>query len=274
MKAVKAVSLSFSVLFVLLAPVALSQETAEGSPAEAYGRFRRWMTEQPRDTPSAQMRAGYLSHLKSQGLSDADIESEIALLDAGGDRAEIEMWNRVLTAEEPFFNTDPNAFLERMVARWKPGKALDVGMGQGRNAVFLAQEGWDVTGFDPADKAVALAHELAGKAGVEIKTFVQTDEEFDFGTEKWDLIVLSYVSARSLVDEVVRSLAPGGLVVLEAFHEDATEGRSIGGAVVYENNELLGLFSELRIIRYEDEMAIADFGQQNVRVVRMAAIKD
>ena len=48
---------------------------------------------------------------------------------------------------------------------------------------------------------------------------------------------------------------------------------SIGPGVVYDNNELLELFSDLRITRYEDEMAVADFGQENVRVVRLAAMK-
>ena len=61
---------------------------------------------------------------------------------------------------------------------------------------------------------------------------------------------------------------------MEAFHHDATEGRSIGRGVVYESNELLELFSDLRVIRYEDEMAVADFGQETMRVVRLAAVKD
>ncbi len=273
MKSINA-TIPFLLLFALGGPASLSQESAERTPVQAYSLFRLWMTEQPRDTPREQMRSSYKAHLESQGLSEDEIEAEIRLLEAGGDRAEIEMWNRILTAEEPRFNTRPNAFLERMVEGWQPGRALDVGMGQGRNAIFLAQEGWQVTGFDPADKAVALADELAAKAGVEIQTVVQTADEFDFGTDQWDLIVLSYVSARSLVDEVVRSLALGGRVVLEAFHHDATEGRSIGRGVVYESNELLELFSDLRVIRYEDEMAVADFGQETMRVVRLAAVKD
>ena len=272
MKRTAAFTLSFLLLFALAATPALSQQS-EHTPAQAYERFRQWMTQQPRDTPREQMRQGYMDHLEGQGLGEEEIRSEVALLDEGGDRQEIEMWNQILTAENPRFNTDPNAFLERMVEGWEPGSALDVGMGQGRNAVFLAQEGWEVTGFDPAERAVALAQELAGSAGVKIETYIQTDDEFEFGTDKWDLIVLSYVSARPLIGKVVRSLAPGGRVVLEAFHQDATEGASIGQGVVYDSNELLELFSDLRIIRYEDEMAVADFGQQNVRVVRLAAMK-
>src|SRR5260370_4164095 len=50
------------------------------------------------------------------------------------------------------FSRNPNGFLVEMTRQRKPGRALDVGMGQGRNSIFLAQQGWDVTGFDPADE--------------------------------------------------------------------------------------------------------------------------
>src|SRR6266516_1309735 len=66
------------------------------------------------------------------------------------------------------FSRKPNAFLVEMTRQRKPGRALDVGMGQGRNSIFLAQQGWDSVGFDPADKAVASAQEQAGKLGVKI----------------------------------------------------------------------------------------------------------
>ena len=78
----------------------------------------------------------------------------------------------------------------------KPGRALDVGMGQGRNAIYLAQQGWDVSGFDPADKAVALAQQEAKRLGVSLRTQIVGDDEFDFGRNQWDLIVLSYVGVR------------------------------------------------------------------------------
>src|SRR2546430_1791302 len=65
------------------------------------------------------------------------------------------------------------------------GTARDVGMGQGRNSIWLAQQGWDVTGFDPAEKAVALARENALKLGVNLKTEIKGTENFDFGERRW-----------------------------------------------------------------------------------------
>ena len=63
------------------------------------------------------------------------------------------------------------------------------------------------------------------------------------------------------------------MVVVEQF-DCATQTRSIGGAVVFDTNELLTVFAPLRVVRYEDTEGVADFaGQANTRVVRLAAIK-
>jgi SAM-dependent methyltransferase len=146
-------------------------------------------------------------------------------------------------------------------------------MGQGRNAIYLAQQGWAVTGFDPADKAVAQANATAAKLGVKLNTVVQGSEDFDFGENRWDLIVLSYVGVRDVVDQVVRALKPGGIVVIEGFHRDVTRNRPVGGAVVFDTNELLTLFSKLRVLRYEDADATSDFGGGGSRAVRLCAMK-
>ena len=160
-----------------------------------------------------------------------------------------------------------------MIAGVKPGRSLDVGMGQGRNTIYLAQQGWDSVGFDPADRAVAAAEERAKSLGVKITATVARDEDFDWGESQWDLIVLSYVGAREYVDKVTRALRPGGMVVVEAFHRDATKAGPIGGAVVFDTNELPRLFAALRVVRYEDADAVGDFGQKATRVVRLAAVK-
>lgn len=169
---------------------------------------------------------------------------------------------------KPRFNTKPNAFLVEMVKGRKPGAALDVGMGQGRNATWLAQQGWDVTGFDPADKAVALARENAEKSGVKLKTEIKGLEDFDFGERRWDLILLSYVGGREKADVFQRALKPAGVLVIEGFHRDATKAARIGGGVVFDTGELPPLFPQLRVVRYEEPVADADFGQIRVRLVR------
>jgi hypothetical protein len=82
------------------------------------------------------------------------------------------------------------------------------------------------------------------------------------------------VGAREFVDRVVRSLKPGGLVVIEGFHRDVTKTSPVGGAVVFDTNELPTLYSRLRVLRYEDIEAKPDFGAGLNRVVRLLAQKD
>jgi SAM-dependent methyltransferase len=182
-------------------------------------------------------------------------------------------WNKILTADNPTFNTEPNEFLIRMIGDKTPGSALDVGMGQGRNSIWLARQGWAVTGFDPADKAVELAEHLANQAGVEITTQIVGAEDFDWGTERWDLIVFSYSTTRPWIKAAFKALKPGGYVVVEAFHKDATASGPIGRSVVWDTNQLLTKFSKFRILHYEDTLAIADFGLDRTQIVRLFATK-
>ena len=261
--------LSVACLFVVAGSV-----IAEPSAEDAYVEFRRWFNAQPDDVRAGDVPVAYRAHLLEQGLESDEIDKLLQVLKDGRKTQEVEMWNRVLTSETPRFNTDPNAYLVRMVEGRQPGRALDVGMGQGRNAIWLAAQGWDVTGFDPADKAVALAQELADEAGVEIKTEIVGSEEFEWGSEQWDLVVLSYVSSREWVETIHGALRPGGLVMLEAFHDDATKNSSIGRGVVFDTNELLERFSDFRILDYEDTTAAADFGKGETRVVRLLAMKE
>jgi len=267
----------FAVLvFTVSAPAAARQApppTAE--QIATYEAFRAWAATQP-DLAAASDDVAYkryAAHLIKQGQTPVQAEATITLLKQLGDRAEVERWNRILTAEQPRFNTEPNAFLVEMIKGLKPGRSLDVGMGQGRNTIYLARQGWESVGFDPADRAVAAAQEQAKKLGVTITTSVARDTDFDWGTAQWDLILLAYVGGREYVTQVTRSLRPGGMVILEAFHRDATKTGSIGGSVVFDTNELLTLFPGFRVVRYEDVEAPADFGRGMTRVVRLAAIK-
>jgi len=250
--------------------------TASNAEVQVYEAFRLWLTMQPPDLQAANddvVYERYRAELRRQAKPEREIESTISVLKAVGDRAEIERWNRILTAPTPRFNTAPNAFLVSATKGVKPGRSLDVGMGQGRNTIYLAQQGWDSVGFDPADRAVAAAREQAQKLGVTITATVARAEEFDWGESRWDLIVLTYVPAREYAAQSIRALRPGGMVIVEGFHRDATKTRSVGGGVVFDTNELLRLFAPLRVVRYEDTDAVGDFGLDDTRIVRLAAVK-
>jgi SAM-dependent methyltransferase len=243
---------------------------------KTYQEFFSWYFAQPPEVQreaDASVYRRYADVLAAGGASREKAADTITLIQRVGQRVEAERWNRILTAPKPMFNTNPNAFVVEMTNGLKPGRSLDVGMGQGRNTIFLAQQGWDSVGFDPADRAVASAQARAKELGVKITTSVVGEEQFDWGDSQWDLIVLSYVGARDFVQRVARSLKPGGMVIVEAFHRDATKAGPIGPPVVFDTNELPRLFDGLRVVRYEDTEAIGDFGLEHTRVVRLAAVR-
>jgi 2-polyprenyl-3-methyl-5-hydroxy-6-metoxy-1,4-benzoquinol methylase len=240
----------------------------------SYERFRYWLTTQlPEVQRSADRMDRYAAYLKTRGFNQSEITTQVKLVSEQGKVLEVQRWNTILTAEKPRFNTNPNAFLVEMAKSRTPGTALDVGMGQGRNAIWLAQNGWDVTGFDPAEKAVELAKQTAQGLGVHLNTEVTTMENFDFGENRWDLILLSYVGARELSGKFVKALKPNGILVIEAFHRDATRGDSIGPAVVFDTGELIRLFPNLRVARYEEPVVVPDFSPKPARIVRYCGEK-
>ena len=174
-----------------------------------------------------------------------------------------DQYNRTYASpdEQHTFNHEPNAFLTTVLRDTKPGKAVDVGMGQGRNAIWLARRGWHVTGFDLSDVGVKLAKEQAEAAGVRIDALVASTEEFDFGVDRWDLIVLTYVPFNPYRDKLIQALRPGGLILVEAFHNDTRRVRLLGDG--FNNNELLQAFPGLRILHYEDTWAKQDWGARS-----------
>jgi SAM-dependent methyltransferase len=170
------------------------------------------------------------------------------------------------------FSRKPNAFLVEMTRLRKPGTALDVGMGQGRNSIFLAQQGWNVTGFDSADEGVRQAKAEADRLGLKIHAEVTTFEQFDFGEARWDLIVLTYEPTKVIAPKVERALKPGGAVIVEDRHLDT---RRVWPAGTFADNELALLFPRLRVLRYEDVWARPDWSAKKIdeRLVQLFAEK-
>src|ERR1041384_1065349 len=80
-----------------------------------------------------------------------------AAQDGPGVAAMAQRFNKLYAGPSSLFSATPNAFLARIVSGVKPGRALDVAMGQGRNSVFLATQGWEVTGYDIADTGLEAA---------------------------------------------------------------------------------------------------------------------
>jgi predicted O-methyltransferase YrrM len=260
---------------VLAAGSGRAAAQSAGAPAEQqiYDRYREWTSGVPVGQRGADMLVLYRQHLQKQGVPPAEIDRQIGIIERHGRRLEAERWNTFFTAERPRFNVMPNAFLVQVAERRQPGTALDVGMGQGRNSLWLARQGWQVTGFDPAVQALAIAQQNAAALGLALKTVEARDDTFDWGENRWDLVLLSYAGCSAEnVSRIERALKPGGLLVVEAFHADAARDSKIGGSLCG-TGELPHMFQGLRTVHYEEPVALPDFGQTRMRIVRFAAEK-
>ena len=188
--------------------------------------------------------------------------------------AEAERWDQVYAGEPHLYTAEPNALLMKVAQGIAPGRALEIGVGQGRNAGWLAARGWEVTGIDPSAEGIRQAQAASAK----VRVLQVAAEEFDMGVEQWDLIAGIYVHGVVLraSPRIVAALRPGGALVVEGFHRDVMklgiEGMT-GGLLGYKTNALLRHFSQLRIERYEDCTALADWRRIEAPVVRMVARK-
>jgi SAM-dependent methyltransferase len=173
------------------------------------------------------------------------------------------------------FTHEPNRLLVETVATLPPGRALDIAMGEGRNAVYLASRGWDVTGFDVSDEALRQANVRAMKAGVKIRISREGSETFDYGRELWALIVLSYAFApvrdAAYVRRIRDALKPGGVVVFEHYIRSPGMGDNVG---MPDREQLPRLFSDFEIRRHEEMEAPSDWqGGRKAPLARLVAVK-
>jgi len=123
------------------------------------------------------------------------------------------------------YGTDPNEFLVSVVHRIPHGKILSLAEGEGRNAVYLASLGYQVTGVDGSEVGLRKAVELARERGVSITTIHADLGEFEIEPEQWDGVIACYCHLPSdiripLHRAAVRGLKPGGIFVLEAFSKE------------------------------------------------------
>ena len=136
-------------------------------------------------------------------------------------------------------------------------RAVDLACGAGRHAVYLAEAGFDVTAVDFSEEGLASARRLAESREVSIET-VALDLEadgIDLGEQTYDLAVVFFYLHRPLFPRIARCLRPGGLVIYKTYSVDQLRypGCPRHRIHMLEHNELLKVFSEFRVLRYEEE---------------------
>jgi len=187
-----------------------------------------------------------------------------------------EQWNQ--NFKDPAIRrTEPDDVLVRALAGRLAGSAIDLGMGQGRNTLYLAEMGWRTTGVDFSEVAVNDAKAEAARRKLSFEAAIADLDTYDLGKEKWDLILLSYMQSwlkTSRLDHKTRiqmALRPGGILVIEGF-----AGPDGPTADAFDTNELPRAFDSFKILYYEDTTAVPKWGRQRVprRVVRLIAQRE
>ncbi len=143
------------------------------------------------------------------------------------------------------------------------GTVLDMGMGEGRNAVFLAQKGYKVTGVDLSSVAVKKSYLLAQEFGVKIKGVVASLKDYKIPTGSYDAIICFYWVDRSMVEKIKSWLKPGGVLIYEAhtFRERDKQPKKRNGDDdnYLREQELIKLFPGMRILKYEEPLHEKEF---------------
>ncbi len=157
------------------------------------------------------------------------------------------MWDQRFSETGYAYGKKPNEFLASVAGRLQRGKALCLGAGEGRNAVWLATQGFDVEAVDLSSVGLEKARHLAAEMGTTIQTTKADLTELEIPPLSYDLVTeiwchLPLASRKRLHEKIVLGLRPGGALVLEAY----TPAQLQFGTGGPKNPELLFGLRELR----------------------------
>jgi 2-polyprenyl-3-methyl-5-hydroxy-6-metoxy-1,4-benzoquinol methylase len=161
-------------------------------------------------------------------------------------------WNEKYSGDSYRFGKDPIPYLVDQLHRLPKGKALDLAMGEGRNGVFLATKGFQVTGLDISEKGLEKAQALAKSQGITIETKVADLDHAPLGTNEYDVVLCTYYVNRDLLPRMKQAVKPGGMVVVETYTMGHLKYRSqFRKEWLLEKNELLEWFKDFTILHYQ-----------------------
>jgi 2-polyprenyl-3-methyl-5-hydroxy-6-metoxy-1,4-benzoquinol methylase len=133
-------------------------------------------------------------------------------------------WDERFSVEGYHFGTEPNGFLASQAQLLHPGmSALCVADGEGRNGVWLASLGLQVTAFDLSAIGVDKARRLAARKGVELEHIIADVNQWDWDARRFDRVVVVFVQFMTVPERerffagVIRAIAPGGMLMLQGY---------------------------------------------------------
>jgi SAM-dependent methyltransferase len=166
-------------------------------------------------------------------------------------------WNARYAASELVWGVEPNRFVAAEAGDLPAGRALDLACGEGRNAIWLAQQGWQVTASDFADAAIDKGRKLAAGAGVAVDWRVDDVVAWVPPARSFDLVLCSYLQLpadeRAVVfTNAAAAVAPGGTFLLVA-HDSRNLTNGYGGpqeaSVLYRAADVVAYLDGFTIVR-------------------------
>lgn len=176
-------------------------------------------------------------------------------------------WDERYGSQDFYYGTEPNDFLRQQVSQLKPGaRALCLAEGEGRNAVFLAQNGFAVTAVDGSRVGLEKLKRLAESKGVKVETVVSDLRDYVIGEDRWDGIVSVWCHLpRELRREVhaccVRGLRQGGVFLLEAYTPDQLRFKTGGPS----SADLMPTLAELKTELHGLELVVGSEQERDVQ---------
>ncbi len=200
-------------------------------------------------------------------------------------RMTMNMWDERYAQEGYLYGTEPNGFLKENFQLIPRGKVLFLAEGEGRNAVFLSKQGYEVSAMDSSSVAMKKARKLAAENTVSITTHVADLNDFDLGKEQWDGIVSIFCHLppplrQAVHAKIVNALKKGGVFLAEAYTPEQLKFKTGGPPVKELLVDLSMLRKELKGLRFihalETERIIHEgkhhFGKG--AVVQVVAVKE
>ncbi len=157
-------------------------------------------------------------------------------------------WDRRYAGSDPVWTSQANRFLGEEAAELATGRGIDLACGEGRNAVWLAEHGWEVTGVDFSPVGLEKARRLAEARGVGVE-WVEADLlEYRIDPHDFDLVLIFYLQVpqdqrRAIVRAAAEGVAAGGTLLLVG-HDSSNIEQGYGGpqnaAVLYSAQDIVG----------------------------------
>lgn len=195
-----------------------------------------------------------------------------------------EFWNKRYSDKNYAYGIDPNVFFKEQIGKLKAGKLLLPGEGEGRNAVYAAKRGWEVTAVDFSVKAQIKANNLAAEHDVTINYIIDNLMQAKIPEEEFDAAAFIYVhltneDAEKVLPKVIAGLRPGGTFFMECYSEKQL-GRKSGGPKdinrLYSVTQVRKLLSELQISKLiEEEIPLneGEYHKGKGMVIRAVGVK-